>query len=108
MTIYALVFAVAFLIIYALFTFLWKLLVRNVFVKEEIHQAEKIKEFSSAISKTLDLQKILNETIHVLKELMDVGNIYICMQDAPGQPYRGFASDQPLNDLAFSLEEEIR
>ena len=61
----------------------------------------KIKEFSSAISKTLDLQKILNETIHVLKELMDVGNIYICMQDAPGQPYRGFASDQPLNDLAF-------
>ena len=102
MTIYALVFAVAFLVIYALFTFLWKLLVRNVFVKEEIHQAEKIKEFSSAISKTLDLQKILNETIHVLKELMDVGNIYICMQDAPGQPYRGFASDQPLNDLAFS------
>ena len=46
MTIYALVFAVAFLVIYALFTFLWKLLVRNVFVKEEIHQAEKIKEFS--------------------------------------------------------------
>ena len=75
MTIYALVFAVAFLVIYALFTFLWKLLVRNVFVKEEIHQAEKIKEFSSAISKTLDLQKILNETIHVLKELMDVSSL---------------------------------
>lgn len=106
MTLYALVFAVAFLIIYALFTFLWKLLVRNVFVKDEIHQAEKIKEFSSAISKTLDLQNIMDETIHVVKELMDVGNIYICMQDAPGQPYRGLASDQPLNDLAFALEEE--
>mgnify|MGYP000083202964 FL=1 len=106
MTVFALVFAVIFLVIYALFTFLWKLLVRNVFVKEEVHQAEKIKEFSSAISKTLDLQEILNQTIHVLKELMDVGNIYICMQDAYGQPYRGFASDQPLNDLAFSLEEE--
>ncbi len=106
MTLYALVFAVAFLVIYALFTFLWKLLVRNVFVKEEIHQAEIIREFSSAISKTLDLQKILDETIHVLKELMDVGNIFICMQDGSGQPYRGFASDQPLNDLAFALEEE--
>ena len=105
MTVFALVFAVIFLVIYALFTFLWKLLVRNVFVKEEVHQAEKIKEFSSAISKTLDLQEILNETIHVLKELMDVGNIYICMQDASGQSYRGFASDQPLNDLSFSLEE---
>ena len=106
MTVFALVFAVIFLVIYALFTFLWKLLVRNVFVKEEVHQAEKIKEFSSAISKTLDLQEILNQTILVLKELMDVGNIYICMQDASGQPYRGFTSDQPLNDLAFSLEEE--
>ena len=106
LTLYALVFAIAFLVIYALFTFLWKLLVRNVFVREEIHQAEKIKEFSSAISKTLDLRKILDETIHVVKELMDVGNIYICMQDEAGEAYRGFASDQPLSDLAFALEEE--
>ena len=104
--IYTLVFSIVFLIIYALFTYLWKLLIRCVFVREENHQAEKIREFNSAISKTLDLQEILDKTIHVMKDLMDVGNIYICMQDAPGQPYRGFASDQPLNDLAFSLEEE--
>ena len=64
---------------------------------------KKSKNLVQQFLKHLDLQKILNETIHVLKELMDVGNIYICMQDAPGQPYRGFASDQPLNDLAFSL-----
>lgn len=104
--IYTLVFSIVFLIIYALFTYLWKLLIRCVFVREENHQAEKIREFNSAISKTLDLQEILDKTIHVMKDLMDVGNIYICMQDASGQPYRGFASDQPLNDLAFSLEEE--
>lgn len=48
----------------------------------------KNQEFSSAISKTLDLNEILDKTISVMKELMDVGNIYICMQDAPGQPYR--------------------
>ena len=41
-----------------------------------------------------------------MKDLMDVGNIYICMQDAPGEPYRGVASDQPLSDLAFAFEEE--
>lgn len=88
-TLYALVFAIVFLVIYALFTFLWKLLVRSVFVREENYQTEKIREFSSAISKTLDLNEILDKTISVMKELMDVGNIYICMQDAPGQPYRG-------------------
>ena len=105
-TLYALVFAIVFLVIYALFTFLWKLLVRSVFVREENYQTEKIREFSSAISKTLDLNEILDKTISVMKELMDVGNIYICMQDAPGQPYRGVASDQPLNDLTFTMEEE--
>ena len=41
-----------------------------------------------------------------MKDLMDVGNIYICMQNAPGEPYRGVASDQPLSDLAFAFEEE--
>lgn len=104
--IYTLVFSIVFLIIYALFTYLWKLLIRCVFVREENHQAEKIREFNSAISKTLDLQEILDKTIHVMKDLMDVGNIYICMQDAPGEPYRGVASDQPLSDLAFAFEEE--
>ena len=44
--------------------------------------------------------------MRVMKELMDVGNIYICMQNVPGEPYRGVASDQPLSDLAFALEEE--
>ena len=106
--IYTLVFSIVFLIIYALFTYLWKLLIRCVFVREENHQAEKIREFNSAISKTLDLQEILDKTIHVMKDLMDVGNIYICMQDAPGEPYRGVASDQPLSDSsptsAVSLE----
>ena len=105
-TLYALAFAIVFLVIYALFTFLWKFLVRSVFVREENYQTEKIREFSSAISKTLDLNEILDKTISVMKELMDVGNIYICMQDAPGQPYRGVASDQPLNDLTFTMEEE--
>lgn len=105
-TMYTLVFAIAFLITYAIFTYLWKFLIRSVFVREENHQAEKLREFNSAISKTLDLQEILDRTIRVMKELMDVGNIYICMQKAPGEAYCGVASDQPLNDLAFSLEEE--
>ncbi len=104
--IYTLVFAIVFLIIYAFFIFLWKLLIRNVFVREENHQAEKIREFNLAISKTLDLQEILDKTIRVMKDLMEVGNIYICMQDALGEAYCGVASDQPLSDLAFAFEEE--
>ena len=106
MTVYTLIFSIVFLVIYTFFTFLWRFLIRSVFIREENHQAEKIREFNSAISKTLDLQEILDRTIRVMKELMDVGNIYICMQNVPGEPYRGVASDQPLSDLAFALEEE--
>ena len=99
-------YAVLFLLIYTAFTFLWKLLVNNVFVKEELHQAEKLKKFSLAVSKTLDLKEIMDETIRVIKETMDVESIYICMQERSGGPYRGLYSDKPLNDLSVSLEEE--
>lgn len=103
---YPLFYAVLFLLIYTAFTFLWRLLVNNVFVKEELHQAEKLKEFSLAVSKTLDLKEIMSETIHIIKETMDVDSIYICMQERSEGAYRGLYSDKPLNDLSVSLEEE--
>ena len=81
---YPLLFAVLFLLAYLGFTFLWKILVNNLFVKEELQQAEKLKQFSSAVSKTLHLQAIMNETIQVIKDTMDVETIYICMQEMPG------------------------
>lgn len=103
---YPLIFAVLFLMAYLGFTFIWRLLVNNVFVKEELHQAEKLKVFSSAVSKTLHLQEIMDETIQVIKETMSVDSIYICMQEYSGGPYRGLYSDKPLNDLSFTLETE--
>ena len=72
MTVYTLIFSIVFLVIYTFFTFLWRFLIRSVFIREENHQAEKIREFNSAISKTLDLQEILDRTIRVMKEFADV------------------------------------
>ncbi|MCI5901059.1 MAG: diguanylate cyclase [Blautia sp.] len=103
---YPLFYAVLFLVIYTAFTFLWRLLVNNVFVKEELHQAEKLKEFSLSVSRTLDLKEIMSETIRIIKETMDVDSIYICMQEQPQGLYRALYSDKPLNDLSVSLEEQ--
>lgn len=102
---YPLLFAVLFLLAYLGFTYLWKTLVNNLFVKEELQQAEKLKNFSSAVSKTLHLKEIMDETIQVIKSTIDVESIYICMQEMPGGPYRGLYSDRPLSDLSFALEE---
>lgn len=103
---YSMFMAIFFMLIYIAFTFLWKLLVNNVFVKEELQQAERLKEFSSAVSKTLNLQEIMDATIRVIKETMNVDCIYICMQEHKGAPFRGLYSDRPLNDLSFALDEE--
>lgn len=105
-TVYSLSLALIFLATYGIVTCLWKLLVKNVFVKEELQNAEKMKEYSSAVSKTLELQKIMEQTIHVIKETMEVGDVYICLQEQKGRPYKGVYCDKPLNDLTFSFEEE--
>lgn len=105
-SLYALFLALLFLVIYVLVTCMWKILVNYVFVKEELQQAEKIKEFNSAVSKTLEPQKIMDEIIHVIKGILDAESIYICLQKAPGQLYKGVYSDKPLNDLTFSLGED--
>ncbi|MDY5775184.1 MAG: diguanylate cyclase [Lachnospiraceae bacterium] len=102
---YPLIYAVLFLSAYLAFTYIWKVLVNNVFVKEELQQAEKLQKFSSAISKTLRLQEIMDKTIEVIKDTMSVDSIYICMQKFPGEPYKGLYSDRPLSDLSFTIDE---
>src|SRR5699024_7120448 len=81
-------------------------LVNNLFVKEELQQTEKLKKFSSTVSKTLRLQEIMEETIEVIRDTFNVESIYICMQEISGGPYKGIYSDKPLSDLSFSLDEE--
>lgn len=103
---YPLFFAFLFLCIYLVFTYVWKQLVNNIFVKEELQQAEKLKRYNAAISKTLDLQEIMDKTIAVIKETMEVGSVYICMQEHEGGPFRAVRCDKPLNDLSFSMDAE--
>lgn len=103
---YPLFFGILFFLAYLGFTLIWKVLINTVFVKDEILQAEKLKNFSSTVSKTLHLQKIMDETVQVIKEMLGVESIYICMQESIGGPYRGLYSDMPLNDLSFALEED--
>lgn len=103
---YPLIFAVLFLFAYLGFSYLWRILVNTVFIKEELQQAEKLKLFSAAVSKTLDMQEIMSNTIQVVKETICMDSVYICMQDQEGMPYRGIYSDKPLSDLSFRIDAE--
>lgn len=103
---YSFLFAFFFLMASWLLTALWKCLVNNVFIKGEIRHSQRLKEFSTAVSKTLRMSDILDETIRVIAETNEVERVYICLQDKPGQEYRACCSDRPLNDLSFSLRDD--
>ena len=100
-TMYTLVFAIAFLITYAIFTYLWKLLIRSVFVREENHQAEKLREFNSAISKTLDLQEILDLENAIDAKERELQNLHVkCLTTGECSAQVGMM----FSDLASNLE----
>ena len=57
---YSLVFSVCFLGTAMLLAFVWREIMKNVFVKEELQQAEDLKNFSAAVSRSLCVQDILD------------------------------------------------
>ena len=74
---YSLIFAVCFLLTTMLLAYIWRLIVNNVFIKEEIMQAEYLKNFSSAVSKSLRIKDILEEIMTVIKNTTEEEGIYI-------------------------------
>lgn len=83
--------------------FVWRSFANNVFIKEEILQAENLKEFSANVSKSLDLNTIMDEIIAVIKKTIHVEHIYICVQNKENSAYEIVHSDQPLFDRSFII-----
>lgn len=103
---YSLIFAMCFITTTALTVMIWRVLIKNVFIREEIQQVEYLKDFSSAVSKSLCVKDILNEIITIVHKTTDVEGIYICIQDTKSGDYKTEYSDRPLSDLSFVLKKD--
>ena len=103
---YSLIFAMCFITTTAITIFIWRVLIKNVFIRDEIQQAEYLKNFSSAVSKSLCVKDILNEIITVVKKTTDAEGIYICILDSKTGDYKAEFSDRPLSDLSFALKSD--
>lgn len=103
---YSLVFSVCFLGTAMLLAFVWREIMKNVFVKEELQQAEDLKNFSAAVSRSLCVQDILDEIIHVIRRTVQVEGIYICIQELQSGDYLMKYSDGPLDDRSFRLKKD--
>ena len=89
-----------------LLAFVWREIMKNVFVKEELQQAEDLKNFSEAVSKSLCVREILGEIIRVIQRTIQVEGIYICIQQLPDGDYQTEYSDRPLDDRSFVLKKD--
>ena len=88
------------------FSWLWLRLVNNVFVREENRQSEALKEYSTAVARLLNVQDILEKTVEVIREGASVGGVYVCTRNSATGDYDARYSDQPLNDLSFSIRAD--
>ena len=102
----SLAFAVCFLGTAMLLAFVWREIMKNVFVKEELQQAEDLKNFSEAVSKSLCVREILGESSRVIHRTILVEGIYICIQMLPDGDYQTEYSDRPLDDRSFVLKKD--
>jgi diguanylate cyclase (GGDEF)-like protein/putative nucleotidyltransferase with HDIG domain len=53
----------------------------KIFVRDEILQAESLKEFSMNITKSLNVQEIMQELADVIQKAIAVKGVYICIAD---------------------------
>ena len=77
----------------------------NIFVREELVQTENLKEFSHAVSKTLNIDEILASMVDVIRKTIDVSKIYICIEDLNGN-YVIKRSTSPLDENSFLLRAD--
>lgn len=91
-------------VIYVLYMVMKKFL-DNLFVKEEQIQAETIKEFSYAVSRTLDKDTILSDLIDVIRKTIHVDHVYVCIQNENGD-YVMERTASPLENRNFVMPSD--
>ncbi len=86
-------------ILFAAITAFRKLLM-SIFSDEE-RQGSRIKQYSDSVSKTLDIDSILRQTVKVIKNEIHVNQLYICLLD--NGRYVPVCSAMPLKPASFTI-----
>ncbi len=78
----------------------------KVFIKEEVMQADNLKEFSYHISKSLNVDEILQELSEVIQKTINVKRIYFCIADKKNTCYEFVHSTNPLDQKTFTIKAD--
>ena len=98
----ALTFTVSTFLIY----YIMKRFLDAVFVRDEMVQAENLREFSLAVSKSLQVDEILGDLVDVIQKTIAVRRVYVCIAQGEGAPFTIARSTSPLDRKSFSLARD--
>ena len=96
------IFMVATIVIYTLM----KHLIDKLFIRDELARAEILKEFSSAVSRSLKINEILDVMVHVIQSTIGVKKVYVCLINNAGDQYQVSYSTSPLDKRSYALKAD--
>ena len=80
-----------------------KRLIDKIFIREEIARSEILKEFSSAVSKSLKINEILDVMVKVIQSTIGVRKVYVCLINNQETQYQITYSTSPLDKRSYHL-----
>lgn len=83
-----------------------KQFIDRVFTKEEIYQNENLKEFSLSVSKSLNVNEILEQLVDVIHKTIAVKKIYICIGNEKNDAYIMAHSTSALDKKSFFIRKD--
>lgn len=101
-----LVIAVTYLIAVLIFYYLLKHFVDHVFIREELIQADILREFSTSISRTLKANEVLSLLIQVIQDTVHTEKSYVCLLNYEGTAYEIVQSTSPLDEKNIVLKKD--
>lgn len=97
-------------ILFALFIMvgyrLLNLFMNSLFMKVEQLQGQHLKEFSMAISHSLNLSEILTLLVSFISNSLNSQKIFVCLEDPKTRSYKVIQTSTPLDNKNFSIAED--
>ena len=98
--------AIIYVLFALIFYFVLKKFVDHVFIKTELTQANDLKEFSTAITRTLKVDEIMSRLISIIETTVHTEKTYICLKDEHENCYRIMSSSSPLDGNALVIKAD--
>lgn len=98
----AILFAVFMMLVYQLL----QMVLNNLFLREEQVQNDLLREFTMAVSNSLDIKEVLALLVDVICSAIHVKRAYVCLLDETGHHYKPVQSAAPLDIKGFSISAD--